>query len=81
MLLVFMIRHTHPITGQYFEKKKRNNIKSLGPIDRKFHGHGKTMDYVIKQCSRFCKYTNISIMEKKRTKKITCKQKVGHIYG
>ena len=44
-------------------------LKSLGPIDRKFHGHGETMDlsriYIIKQCSSFCKYKNISVMKNK----------------
>ena len=45
-------------------------LKSLGPIDRKFHGHGKNdefvlYEYIIKQCSSFCKYTNISVMKKK----------------
>ena len=53
-------------------------LKSLGPIDRKFHGNGKNdgfvlYEYIIKQCSSFCKYTNISVM-KKRSKKITCEQ-------
>ena len=36
-----------------------SNLKSLGPIDRKFHGHGKNdefvlYEYIIKQCSSFC---------------------------
>ena len=49
----------------------------LGPIDHKFHGHGKNnafflYEYIIKQCSSFCKYTNISI--KKKRKKIKCQQ-------
>ena len=48
-------------------------LKSLGPIDRKFHGHGKNdgfvlYEYIIKQCSSFCKYTNISVMKKKNVK-------------
>ena len=46
-----------------------HHLKSLGPIDRKFHGHGENdgfvlYEYIIKQCSRFCKYTNISVMKK-----------------
>ena len=46
------------------------DLKSLGPIDRKCHGHGKNdrfvlYEYIIKQCSSFCKYTNISVMKKK----------------
>ena len=54
------------------------NLKSLGPIDRKFHGQGENdgfvvYEYMIKQCSSFCKYTNISVMEK-RSKKIACQQ-------
>ena len=54
------------------------SFKSLGPIDCKFHGHGKNdgfvlYEFITKQCSRFCKYTNISVM-KKRSKKITCQQ-------
>ena len=45
-------------------------LKLLGPIDRKFHGHCKNdgfvlYEYIIKQCSSFCKYTNISFMKKK----------------
>ena len=45
-------------------------LKSLGPIDRKFHGHGKNdefvlYEYIIKQCSTFCKYTSIGVMKKK----------------
>ena len=45
-------------------------VKSLGPIDRKFHGHGENdgfvlYEYIIKQFSSFCKYTNISVMKKK----------------
>ena len=45
-----------------------NPLKSLGPINRKFHGHGENdefllYEYIIKQCSSFCKYTNISVME------------------
>ena len=41
-------------------------LKSLGPIDRKFHGHGENdgfvlYEYIIKQCSNFCKrYEKIS---------------------
>ena len=46
------------------------HLKSLGPIDRKFHGHGENDGFVlyeniIKQFSSFCKYTNISVMKKK----------------
>ena len=45
-------------------------LKSLVPIDRKFHGHGKNDGFVlyeciIKRCSSFCKYTNISVIQKK----------------
>ena len=44
-------------------------LKSLGPIDRKFYGHGEKdgfvlYEYIIKQFSSFCKYTNISVMKK-----------------
>ena len=57
---------------------KVKNLKSLGPIDRKFHLHGKNdgfvlYEYIMKQCSTCCKYTNISVM-KKRSKKIICQQ-------
>ena len=50
-------------------------LKSLGPIDHKFHGHGENdefvlYEYIIKQCSSFYKYTNISVM-KKMSNKIT----------
>ena len=53
-------------------------LKSLGPIDRKFHGHGENdgfvlYEYIIKQCSSLCKYTNISVMGKK-SNKIICQQ-------
>ena len=42
-------------------------LKSLGPIDRKFHGHSQNdgfvlYEYIIKQCSSFCKYTNSIVM-------------------
>ena len=45
------------------------DLKSVGPIDRKFHGHGENdgfvlYGYIIKQFSSFCKYTNISVMIK-----------------
>ena len=48
---------------------KGGDLKSLGPIDRKFHGHGENdgfvlYEYIIKQFSSFCKYTNISVMKK-----------------
>ena len=41
----------------------------VGQIDRKFHGHGKNdgfvlYEYIIKEYSSFCKYTNISVMKK-----------------
>ena len=50
----------------------------LIPIDRKFIGHGENdgfvlYGYTIKQCSNFCKYTDISI-EDKGLKKIICQQ-------
>ena len=53
-------------------------LKSLGPIDRKFQGHGEKAgfvlyEYIIKQFSSSCKHTNISVM-KKKTNKITCEQ-------
>ena len=52
------------------------SLKSLGPIDLKFHGHGENdgfvlYEYIIKQFSSFCQYTNISVM-KKMSNKITC---------
>ena len=45
-------------------------IKSLGPIDCKFRGHGKNdgyvlYEYIIKQCSNFSKYTKYQRYEKK----------------
>ena len=45
------------------------HLKSLGPIDRKFHGHGENdaivfYEYIIEKFSSFCKYTNISVMKK-----------------
>ena len=48
-------------------------VKSLGPIDRKFHWHGENYgfvlyEHIIKQCSSFGKYTNIPIMKKKLRK-------------
>ena len=60
-----------PIKPVYF------SLKSLGPIDRK-HGHGDNdgfvlYEYIIKQCSSFGKYTNISVM-KKMSNKITGQQ-------
>ena len=55
-----------------------DDLKSLGPIDRKFRGDGENdglvlYEYIIKQFSSFCKCTNISVM-KKKSNKITCKQ-------
>ena len=66
----------HYVLVIYFDVRP---LKSLGPIDRKFHGHGKNdgfelHEYIIKQCSSFCKYSNISVMKKKWSKKITCQQ-------
>ena len=54
-------------------------LKSLGLIDRKFHGHGENngfvlFEHIIKQFSSFCKHTNISDLKKKFSNKITCKQ-------
>ena len=54
-------------------------LKSLGPIDRKFHGHGENdgfvlYEHIIKQFSSFCKHTNSSDLKKKMSNKITCKQ-------
>ena len=47
-------------------------LKSLGPIDRKFHGHGENDGfvlyeymYIIKQFGRVSKYTNTDVMKKK----------------
>ena len=45
------------------------HLRSLGPIDRKFHGHVENdgfvlYEYTIEQFSSFCKYTNISVMKK-----------------
>ena len=45
-------------------------LKSPGPIDRKFHGHGENdgfvlYEHIIKQFSSFCKHTNISDLKKK----------------
>ena len=47
----------------------QKNLKSLGPIDRKFHGHGENdrfvlYEYIIKQFISFCKHTNISDLKK-----------------
>ena len=52
-----------------FRDLQHVGLKSLGPIDRKFHGHDENdgfvlYEYMIKQCSSFCKYTNISVMKK-----------------
>ena len=62
----------------YLPKFRYEYLKSLGPIDRKFHGHGENdgfvlYGYIIKQFSSFCKYTNISVMKKSK-KKVTCQQ-------
>ena len=48
-------------------------LKSLGPIDGKFHGHSENdgfvlYEYIIKQFSSFCKHTNISVMKKGQIK-------------
>ena len=66
-----------------YKKKRYEHLKSLGPIDRKFHGHGETIDgfllyeYIIKQFSSFCKYTSISVMKKFQIKQhVNSKQKV-----
>ena len=45
------------------------DLKSLSPIDRKFHGHGENdgfvlYEHIIKQFSGFCKHTNISDFKK-----------------
>ena len=45
------------------------SLKSLSPIDRKFHGHGENdgfvlYEYITKQFSSFCKHTNISDLKK-----------------
>ena len=73
----FKIRWSHefPVRRKRVCRKilthlRYQDLKSLGPIDRKFHGHGKNdgfvlYEYIIKQCSSFCKYTNISVMKKK----------------
>ena len=57
------------------------NLKSLGPIVCKFHGHGGNdgfvlYEYIIKQFSGFCKRTNIDqrFEKKNLSNKITCKQ-------
>ena len=60
-------------------------LKSLGPIDRKFQGHGEKdgfvlYEYIIKQFGSFCKCTNIGVT-KKMSNKITCTQKVRLVYG
>ena len=52
---------------------ERKTLKSLSPIDRKFHGHGENdgfvlYEYIIKQFISFCKYTNISVMKKSQIK-------------
>ena len=64
--------------SEIIKKNLKQKLKSLGPIDRKFHGLGKNIgfvwyEYIIKQCSSFCKYTNTSAI-KKRSKKIACQQ-------
>ena len=57
------------------------NLKSIGPIDRNFHGHGENDGIVLnefiikKKCSRFCKYTNINIIKKRRNNMSTIKRK------
>ena len=54
-----------------FSKDGQVLPESLGPIDRKFHGHGENdgfvlYEYIINQFISFCKYTNISVMMKKK---------------
>ena len=54
------------------------HLKSLGPIDRKFHGHGEKdgivlYEYIIKQFSSLQTYEH-QRFEKKLSNKITCKQ-------
>ena len=61
------------------KKNLQESLKSLGPTDRKFHGHGENdgfvlYEYITKQFSSFCKHTNISDLKKKLSNKITCKQ-------
>ena len=58
------------ITSQQTNFNQKAHLKLLGPIDRKFHGHGENdgfvlYEYIIKQFSSFCKYANISGMKKK----------------
>ena len=68
--LIFKVDHlsNSPYQGSADKHLLGIYLKSLGPIDRKFRGHGKNdgfalYEYIIKQCSSFCKYTNISIKE------------------
>ena len=71
-----MIRNT-PIKQSHDQKHiyktqshdQKHTLKSLGPIGRKFHGHSENdgfvfYEYIIKQFSSFCKYANISFMNK-----------------
>ena len=78
--LIFKVDHlsNSPYQGSADKHLLGIYLKSLGPIDRKFRGHGKNdgfalYEYIIKQCSSFCKYTNISDV-KKMSNKITCQQ-------
>ena len=64
------------------------HLKSLGPIDRKFHGHGENdaivfYEYIIEKFSSFCKYTNIRVLKKKMQIKqhVNSKQEVRLVYG
>ena len=66
--------------AQWFWRRRfLNFFKLLGPIDRKFHGHGENdgfvlYEHIIKQFSSFCKHKNIGDLKKKLSNKITCKQ-------
>ena len=56
-----------------FSNYYRFHLISQVLIDRKFHGKGKNdefvlYEYLIKQCSSFCKYTDLSVMKKKKIK-------------
>ena len=55
-------------------------LKSLGLIDRNFHGHVKTMDL---SCMNMVVFANIqtSALWKKDQRKNNSKQKVSQVYG